>query len=64
MKPEKLPQEVDEDAKLWLNGRPTANEGEFVRTVLLLEGENTITIRGMDAAGNEAEDSVVVRRLT
>ncbi len=55
---------ADEDATLWLNGRPTVNDGDFWRTVLLLEGDNTIVVKGMDPAGNVAEDSVMVKRDT
>ncbi len=51
----------DLDAMLWINGRPTANdEGNTIRTVLLLEGSNTITVTGRDPAGNEALDSIEV----
>ncbi len=51
---------ADADATLWLNGRPTANDEDFTRTVLLLEGENLIVVKAMDPAGNVAEDSVKV----
>ena len=52
---------ADLDSMLWINGRPTANDdGNTIRTILLLEGSNTITVTGRDPAGNEATDSIHV----
>jgi len=51
----------DPDTMLKINGRPTTNdEGNTIRTVLLLEGLNIITVTGRDPAGNDATDSIEV----
>ncbi|MCK5252052.1 MAG: hypothetical protein KAQ96_03850 [Thermoplasmata archaeon] len=55
---------TDQDATLWLNGRMLSETGDVTMLILLLEGENTITVRAMDRAGNEAIESVSVTRDT
>jgi hypothetical protein len=55
---------TDEDAMLWLNGRMLAVTGDVTVSTLLIEGENTITAKAMDPAGNVATESVQVVRDT
>jgi hypothetical protein len=54
----------DEDAVLWLNGRMLTEAGTVQTSILLVEGENTITARAMDMAGNVATVSITVTRDT
>jgi hypothetical protein len=51
---------ADEDAVLSLNGRVLPDTGDVLRTVLLAEGPNTITVIARDAAGNEATETITV----
>jgi uncharacterized protein YfaP (DUF2135 family) len=55
---------ADDDAILWLNGTPPTETGDVSVNILLLEGDNTITAKAMDAAGNIATETVVVIRDT
>ena len=55
---------TDPDATLWLNGRMLSETGDVTMLILLLEGENTITVRAVDPAGNVATESVSVTRDT
>jgi hypothetical protein len=48
------------DATVYLNGRMLPTKGLVNRTVLLVEGTNTITVKAVDAAGNEAIATVDV----
>jgi len=55
---------TDEDAKLWLNGRLLSVTGDVQMSILLVEGENTISVKAMDPAGNVATESIIVTRDT
>ncbi|UCC92952.1 MAG: hypothetical protein JSW25_09875, partial [Thermoplasmata archaeon] len=56
--------EADDDAQLWLNGRMLTETGSVTINILLVEGENTITARAEDMAGNVATDTIMVTRDT
>jgi hypothetical protein len=51
---------ADEEAVLYLNGRMLPTSGDVSRTVLLREGDNDISVRAVDSAGNEATDTITV----
>lgn len=53
---------VSEDAQIYVNGRIAfANsDGEYSQQVRLEPGENLITVKAVDPAGNETEESVTV----
>lgn len=55
---------TDEDAKLWLNGRTLAVTGDVTVSILLVEGDNAVTVKAMDPAGNVATETITVRRDT
>jgi len=50
--------QADADAALYLNGRLLPTKGQVDRNVLLVEGTNTVTVKAVDLAGNEATDVV------
>lgn len=55
---------AEEDTSLWVQGEAVTRrlgEQAFSRTVQLGEGDVTVVARVMDAAGNQAEASVLVR---
>jgi len=55
---------ADDDAVLWLNGRRLTVTGDVTMNILLLEGENLISVKAMDPAGNIATETVTVIRDT
>jgi len=51
---------ADPEAKLYLNGRLLPGKGLVNRTVLLVEGQNTLEVVAVDPAGNEGKAIVHV----
>jgi hypothetical protein len=54
----------DDDAQLWLNGRMLSESGSVTVNILLVEGDNMITAKAMDIAGNMVEETITVVRDT
>ncbi len=52
--------QADADAVLYLNGRMLPTKGQVDRSILLVEGTNTVTVKAVDPAGNEASDTVTI----